>query len=77
MAIGVVGRPLVRPYTCSGCDSFPCRCHLDRSVRIEPCICGDRIVVGDRSDQSATARAVSVHNSSTRHARAMFALGWR
>ena len=40
-----------------------------------PCLCGG--VITAMATELAITRAVSVHNASTAHARAMVALGWR
>lgn len=65
------GRWLVKSSSCSGCDSYPCRCPFDRSERVETCVCGGRIVAVDRSDWPAIARSVGAHNATPRHRLAM------
>lgn len=80
MTVGVILPPvhnLVADGRCSGCRAFPCVCRIDRSTRIEPCACGGRIMVVDRSVAPAIMAAVSFHNRSDGHRHWATALGLR
>lgn len=80
-------RELTRGYSrardavamCTGCGSFPCRCHgtTVALVRNERCAFDGGVITAPASDHRAIEIAVVAHNASTAHEQAATRRGLR